>query len=81
MVPLDFVPEWIAAWNSHSLDRVLTFYTDDFEMSSPHISNLVGEPSGTLYGKGAIRAYWDKALSLFPDLYFTLKRSTPGRTP
>ena len=27
-----FAAEWIAAWNSHDLERILAHYTDDFEM-------------------------------------------------
>jgi len=34
-----FGADWIAAWNSHDLDRVLTHYEDDFEMSSPLIAS------------------------------------------
>ena len=34
-----FATDWIAAWNSHDLDRVLTHYEDDFEMSSPLIAS------------------------------------------
>jgi len=30
-----FAAEWIAAWNSHDLERILSHYTDNFEMSSP----------------------------------------------
>jgi ketosteroid isomerase-like protein len=30
-----FAEEWIAAWNSHDLDRILSHYADDFEMASP----------------------------------------------
>ena len=26
--------EWIAAWNSHDLERVLALYTEDAEMTS-----------------------------------------------
>jgi hypothetical protein len=48
-----FAAEWIAAWNSHDLDRVLSHYADDFEMSSPYIAELAGEPSGKLKGKEA----------------------------
>src|SRR6476620_5527588 len=51
-----FAKEWIAAWNSHDLDRILTHYEDDFEMSSPIIPVLVGEPSGKLRGKAAVGA-------------------------
>jgi hypothetical protein len=32
-----FATEWMAAWNSHDLDRVLSHYSNYFEMSSPYI--------------------------------------------
>jgi len=67
-----FAKEWVDAWNAHDLDRVLSRYEDDFEMSSPIIRNLVGEISGTLKGKPAIRAYWAKALAAQPTLRFEL---------
>jgi ketosteroid isomerase-like protein len=38
-----FASDWIAAWNSHDLDRILAHYEDDFEMTSPLIVALVGE--------------------------------------
>jgi hypothetical protein len=67
-----FAAEWIASWNDHDLDSVLSHYTDDFEMSSPFIVQLAGEASGTLVGKAAVGAYWSKALQLVPDLRFEL---------
>jgi hypothetical protein len=69
---LHFANEWIAAWNAHDLERILLHYTDDFEMSSPVIAQLAGEPSGTLCGKPAVRAYRAKALAQHPDLHFDL---------
>ena len=65
-----FVNEWIDSWNSHDLGRILSHYTDEFEMSSPIIVQMAGEPSGTLKGKKAVGAYWAKALAVFPDLHF-----------
>jgi ketosteroid isomerase-like protein len=67
-----FAADWIAAWNAHDLDRILSHYADDFEMSSPVIIQVAGEPSGTLRGKAAVGAYWKKALELIPDLQFEL---------
>jgi ketosteroid isomerase-like protein len=67
-----FAAEWIEAWNAHDLGRVLSHYADDFEMSSPYIVQIAGEPSGTLRGKAAVGAYWEKALELVPDLKFEL---------
>jgi hypothetical protein len=67
-----FATEWIESWNAHDIDRVLSHYAEDFEMSSPVIIQVVGEPSGTLKGKAAVGAYWRRALDLVPDLQFEL---------
>ena len=69
---LGFANDWIAAWNARDLDRILSHYTDDFEMSSPVIVQLMGEPSGTLRGKDTVRDYWSRALAGLPDLHFDL---------
>jgi len=68
----DFAAEWIAAWNAHDLSRVLSHYTEDFEMSSPKIVQIAGEPSGKLVGKAAVGAYWATALARIADLHFEL---------
>ncbi len=65
-----FAREWIEAWNSHDLERILSHYHDDFVMSSPRIALVAGEPSGVLKGKAEIGAYWKKALALAPELRF-----------
>jgi hypothetical protein len=67
-----FAEEWISAWNARDLTRVLSHYDDDFEMASPRIVDIAGEPSGVLRGKAAIGAYWEKALGLNPHLRFEL---------
>jgi SnoaL-like domain len=65
-----FAEEWVAAWNAHDLPRILSHYEDDFEMASPRIVEIAGEPSGVLCGKEGISAYWEKVLRLIPDLRF-----------
>ncbi|MBS1618156.1 MAG: nuclear transport factor 2 family protein [Bacteroidetes bacterium] len=67
-----FAAEWIASWNGHDLQRVLSHYTDDFEMSTPFIVTLMNEPSGTLKGKEKVGAYWGAALRKYTDLRFEL---------
>lgn len=67
-----FAADWIASWNAHDLERILAHYADGFEMSSPMIVQVAGEPSGTLKGKPAVGAYWKTALELIPDLEFQL---------
>lgn len=73
-----FASEWISAWNAHDMDAILSHYADDFEFSSPNIILIACEPSGTLKGKAAIRAYWTKALGLIPNLHFEMKEVLAG---
>ncbi len=67
-----FASEWIEAWNSHDLDRVLAHYSDDIEFSSPLVAQIAVEPSGRLRGKKPVRAYWATALARIHDLRFKL---------
>jgi hypothetical protein len=64
--------QWIAAWNSRDLERVLTLYAEEAEMTSDRIPALGFDASGTLRGKARLRAYWGKALALLPNLHFEL---------
>jgi hypothetical protein len=67
-----FANEWIEAWNAHDLGRILSHYSDDFEMSTPFIAMVMGVSEGTLRGKEAVGAYWKRALEKIPDLRFEL---------
>lgn len=58
-----FAADWIAAWNRHDLDAILAHYADDFEMASPLIPQLAGEPSGVLRGKTRVGGYCARALT------------------
>ena len=75
-----FAADWIDSWNAHDLPRILAHYTDDFEMSSPLIAQVVNEPTGVLKGKQAIGDYWGKALQRVPDLKFELEGVFVGAT-
>lgn len=72
-----FAADWIEAWNSRNLDRILSHYADDFEMHSPFIVQRMGEPSGMLKGKERVRPYWEKGLA-DGRLRFTLEEALAG---
>jgi len=65
-----FAIEWEAAWNSHSLDRILAHYSEDVIFRSQKAMRLVG--SGELRDKDSLRAYWAAALLNQPDLSFVV---------
>jgi len=73
-----FAQEWIDAWNSHDLDRILSHYSEDFTMSSPYIAQIAGIESGSLTGKSSVRAYWAAALQKMPTLRFELVQTLVG---
>lgn len=69
---------WIAAWNRHDLDAILQHYAPDVEFTSPFVSALSGEPSGTIHGRISLKAYFQKGLHAYPDLHFELIRTLTG---
>jgi ketosteroid isomerase-like protein len=73
-----FAHEWIEAWNTHDLERILAFYTDDFEMTSPLIVERLHVPNGRLKGKDQVRKYWSDGLSRSPNLKFELEKVLVG---
>jgi hypothetical protein len=70
--------EWIEAWNRHDLDAIISHYSNDVEFTSPFIVKLLGNQSGTIKGKEALRSYFSKALATYPDLHFELFRILTG---
>src|SRR5580658_2065706 len=68
-----FARDWVDAWNTHDVSRILSHYTEDFEMSSPFIIQFTGDASGKLVGKNKVEVYWREALEKFPDLRFDLQ--------
>ncbi len=56
----------------------MPLYDDNFEMSSPNIIRIAGEPSGTLKGKKLVEAYWTKGLADRPNLHFELVQTLVG---
>lgn len=73
-----FAADWIAAWNAHDLERILDHYTEDVELASPYVVQIAGDPTGRIFGKRALRAYWEKGLAMLPDLHFTLTETLVG---
>ena len=67
-----FAQEWVAAWNSGDLERILSHYCDDFEMRSPLIAERGFSEDGRLRGKAAIRPYWKAGLAAVPPIRFEL---------
>lgn len=60
----DWVERFLAGWNSHDPDQLLSLATDDVTWVDPVI------PGGVADGKAAVSAWLISAWTAFPDLTF-----------
>ena len=74
----EFAADWIAAWNSHNLDTILSHYSPDVVLTSPVAAKILNDPSGTVRGKAALRNYFKLGLEAYPNLSFDLQDVMQG---
>jgi predicted ester cyclase len=68
-----FARHWIAAWNAHDLDLIMTHYDEGIELISPVAAKLLETPDGRVVGKTNLRAYFQRGLEAYPELHFLLE--------
>jgi predicted ester cyclase len=64
---------WVAAWNAHDLDSIMTHYDDAIELTSPIAAQLLGTSEGKVVGKTNLRSYFQRGLEAYPELHFRLE--------
>ena len=67
-----FAKHWVEAWNSHNLDAIMSHYAADVVLMSPVAARILNDPSGTLRGTDAVRAYFRRGIEAYPNLKFEL---------
>jgi hypothetical protein len=70
---LAFAAEWALAWNDLAVERVLAHFDEKVSFTSPTALAVVGV--GTVLGKQALRAYWNKAVAQVGSLRFVVDRA------
>lgn len=74
----DLADHWVAAWNAHDLDLIMSHYEDAVELTSPVAAQLLGTPDGRVAGKAALRQYFQRGLEAYPELHFYLEDALLG---
>jgi ketosteroid isomerase-like protein len=67
-----FAADWAAAWNARDVERVLGYFSEGVEFTSPTALAVAG--TATVRGKAALRAYWAAAMSRIGALRFDIDR-------
>jgi hypothetical protein len=68
----------LAAWNTHDLQQILAYYSEDVELSSPFVAKLTGQSESSVRGKSALRDYFARGLKAYPTLRFDFIRLYAG---
>lgn len=61
----DYAARWLAAANTHELEKIMAFYSPDAEVESPMVVELLKVPDGRIKGEAAIRSYFGAGLSKY----------------
>lgn len=70
--------EWVAAWNAHDLDAILSHYAETLEFTSPLIAQRLHRPDGTIRSKAELREYFALGVGAGSALKFDLLDTVPG---
>jgi hypothetical protein len=69
----NFAHHWVASWNAHDLEQIMSHYEETIELTSPVAAKLLGEPDGKVVGKANLQAYFQRGLQAYPELHFHLE--------
>jgi len=70
--------DWVAAWNAHDLEAIISHYDEQIELISPVAEQLLSIPNGKVSGKASLRKYFQRGLEAYPELHFDLKDVLAG---
>lgn len=66
--------DWIEAWNTHDLDRILSHYSQDVVFEAETVKMRWNKPDGKLHGIAELRKHFALGLELVPTLTFQLEQ-------
>lgn len=70
--------DWVAAWNAHDLEAIISHYDEQVELISPVAEQRLGISNGRVSGKAPLREYFRRGLEAYPELHFDLKDVLAG---
>jgi SnoaL-like domain len=68
----ELAEEWVAAWNDHDLEAILSLYAPGIVFQTPTIIDSLGIPDGRVEGLEDLREHFARGLQRLPDLRFEL---------
>jgi len=74
----ELAEEWIAAWNEHDIDTIMSMYAPTVVLHTPTIIDTLGLAEGRIKGIEGVREHFARGLERLPDLHFELEQIYTG---
>lgn len=68
----EFANNWLVAWNSKDIEKIIEFYSDEIVLVSPAVKNVTGYQDGVIIKKSEIKDMWLKVFQQIPELQYSL---------
>jgi ketosteroid isomerase-like protein len=73
MTIAEIITDWIDAWNTHDIDRIMGHYADEVEFTAQTVVTRWNKADGKLKGKEELQQHFSKGLTLAPGIHFTVE--------
>jgi len=74
----ELAEEWVAAWNDHDLESIMSLYSPAVVFQTPTIIDSLGVLDGRVEGLELLREHFARGLARLPDLHFELDQVYTG---
>jgi SnoaL-like domain len=74
----ELAEEWVAAWNDHDLDAIISLYSPAVVFQTPTIIDSLGIADGRVEGLDRLREHFMRGLERLPGLHFELDQVYTG---
>lgn len=74
----EFAKNWLVAWNSHDVEKILECYSDEILLVSPLVRKITGNQLGVQIDKNELRELCTKIFTEIPELKFSLAAVAVG---
>ena len=76
----EITKEWIASFNEHNIDKLLSLYHDNAVHYSPRLEAEKPETNGWLRGKEQLKEWWQRSFDELPSLSYELEDFSIGES-
>lgn len=73
-VAKELIDTMFTNWNKQDLNTLMQLFSEDIELISNKVMDLLPDANGRIKGSKTLRTYWGALMQLYPHYRFRLKR-------